>query len=120
MGIIIITNNDKILTKYKNIHIVDYENITYKEILIKVRNKIHEGHVLISHPLSSSIKPNETPYKSIVISNEKSNLDYDSLKVIENSIATFDKFSVNRAYYSENVLDDFKIIDLNIIENALL
>lgn len=120
MGIIIITNNDKILTKYKNTHIVDYENIPFKDVLIKVRNKIHEGYVLISHPLSSSIKPNETPFKSVIISAEKRNLDYDSLMVIENSIATCDKFSVNRAPYSEDVLNDFKIIDLNIIESALL
>lgn len=33
----------------------------------KVRDRIHEGHLLLSHPLSGSVKPNETPYKSVMI-----------------------------------------------------
>jgi hypothetical protein len=37
-------------------------------VLVYVRDKIHKGHKLLTHPLSGSIKPNESPYKSVLIS----------------------------------------------------
>ncbi len=58
-----------------------------------VRDKVHEGHELATHPLSGSVKPNETPYKTIMISEKKGVLDFNSLKIIEDSIATAKKNS---------------------------
>lgn len=123
MDNIIITNNKLVFEKYKNTYQVVYdENFSYLDVLEYVRNKIHEGHVLITHPLSGSIKPNETPYKTIMISKKKeSSVDFNSLVIIEDSIATAKKFLKDKPTpnWAERVLEDFKIIDLSLIENAI-
>lgn len=117
----IITNNNTVYEKYKdkfNINIIDG---SFRDVLIKTRDKIHEGYELLTHPLSSSVKPNETPYKSIIISDDKGNINYDSLMIIENSIITYDNFNKVKLNYkfSDTIIEDFKLIDLTVLESAL-
>lgn len=122
MGFIIITNNDLVYNKYKDIYNVEfYDGISIKEVIIKARDKIHEGYKLLTHPLSSSIKPNESLFKSIMISDEKNILDYDSVVIIENSVMTCDKFNKIKynIVYTDKIISDFKLIDLTVLESAL-
>ncbi len=121
MSFLIITNNDKVYNKYNNDLNVEFCDCDIMGIMLKVRDKIHEGHKLLTHPLSSSIKPNETLYKSIMISEEKLRLDYDSLLIIENSILTCDKFNKIKydIIYTDKIIEDFKLIDLTVLESAL-
>ena len=60
---IVITNNPLVFEKLKDEHKVIYKEISYEEILKEARDRIHDGHRLLTHPLSGSVKPNETPYK---------------------------------------------------------
>ncbi len=119
---IIVTNNKLVFDKYKESMEVDYlEDMNYLNILCYVRDRIHQGHKLLTHPLSGSIKPNETPYKSIIISKNKQNLDEKGLIIIEESILTARKFLENKATpnWTDRVLNDFMIIDLSLIENVI-
>lgn len=121
MSFIIITNNDMVYNKYKDEYSVEFYDCSIKEIMVKVRDKIHEGFKMLTHPLSSSIKPNESLYKSIMITDDKSTLDYNSLLIIENSIITCDKFNKIKynIVYTDKIKDDFKLIDLTVLESAL-
>jgi len=123
MDSIIITNNKLVFEKYKNLFQIVYdENFSYVDVLEYVRNKIHEGHLLVTHPLSGSVKPNETPFKTILISKKKeSTVDFNSLSIIEDSIATAKKFLNNKPTpnWPEKILEDFRVIDLSLIENAI-
>jgi len=123
MDSIIITNNKLVFEKYKNLFQIVYdENFSYVDVLEYVRNKIHEGHLLVTHPLSGSVKPNETPFKTILISKKKeSTVDFNSLSIIEDSIATAKKFLNNNPTPNcpEKILEDFRVIDLSLIENAI-
>ncbi|MCF6465545.1 GrdX family protein [Clostridium sp. Cult2] len=119
---IIITNNKYVYEKYKDTNEIKYdEDFTYLDVLEYVRDKIHKGHKLLTHPLSGSVKPNETPYKTIMISKNKDSMDYDSLMIIEKSITTAKKFIKNKPTpnWTEKVLDDFRVIDLTLIENVM-
>lgn len=119
---IIITNNKYVEEKFKTILDVEYyEDKDYMSILEYVRDKIHSGHELLTHPLSGSIKPNETPYKSIIISGEVNGLDESGLKIIEESILTARKFIKDRTTpkWTESILDDFRVIDLSLMENVI-
>ncbi|MTI66402.1 MAG: GrdX protein [Firmicutes bacterium] len=118
---IIITNNPLVKEELEKIIKVEYYYTDYMEILKKVRDRIHKGHKLLTHPLSGSIKPNETPYKSIMISMDKDDLDTDSLITIENSIHTAKKFikDFKTPDWSEEILSDFQTIDLTLIKNAI-
>ncbi len=119
---IIVTNNQYVNDKYGATLNVDYkEGFTYMEILEYIRDKIHEGHELLTHPLSGSVKPNETPYKTIMISETKGKLDESGLVILEESIGTTKKFYYNKPTpdWVESVLDDFRVIDLSLIENVI-
>lgn len=121
MGILI-TNNKLVYDEYKDKMEVIYDmDFDYLGILELVRNKIHEGYELLTHPLSGSVKPNETPYKSIIISNNKSILDTSGLMIVEESILTAKKFLNNKKTpnWSESILDDFRVIDYSLISNVL-
>lgn len=122
MSSIIVTNNPYVYEKYKDEREVVYkEGFTYLEILEYVRDKIHDGHKLLTHPLSGSIKPNETPYKTIMLSKKPGELDEDGLRILEESVLTVNKFIRDKPTpnWAERVLDDFRVIDLSLIENVI-
>ena len=52
MKFVIVTNNPKVRDELGQEFDVDYADITYREILCKVRDMIYEGHKLLTHPLS--------------------------------------------------------------------
>lgn len=116
----IITNNEWVFDKYKDKYNTLFIEGGFKDVLVKTRDKVHEGYELLTHPLASSIKPNETPYKSVIISDEKGNLNLDSVYIIENSIMSFDNFNLNKIKnITEKMKEDFKLIDLTVLESAL-
>ena len=119
---IIVTNNilshEGLKEKYKVVFI----DGSLMDVFTTTRNYIHKGYTLLTHPLSGSVKPNETPYKTIAISHEKLNeVDFNSLMLIENSIETAAKLLVNKQkkQWPESVLNDFRVIDFDLIKNAL-
>ncbi|NME65146.1 GrdX protein [Clostridium cadaveris] len=118
---IILTNNPLSKKTFEDRYEVEYKETEVLDIMCMVRNRIHEGHRLLTHPLMSSVKPNETPYRTILISKEKGKLDFDSLAIIEDSINTTQKF-LNMAKtpkWTQSILEDFELIDMDLIKNAL-
>ena len=85
-GFMIITNNTLVKEKFGADYQVEYADLSFEDTLKKVRDKIYLGHKLLTHPLSGSVKPNETPYKSVMISKEPGKLDEESMEIIENAI----------------------------------
>lgn len=119
---IIITNNPKILENInnKNIHIYYFEKADFMEILYKARDTIHVGYKLLTHPIVSSIKPYETPYKTIVLSNNKGKLDLESIELIENSIELSKNFlDKPRRKLTKIIDEDFKLIDYELINASI-
>ncbi|MGN1376871.1 MAG: GrdX family protein [Dorea sp.] len=115
----ILTNNPLVLEKLKDTHNVIYKDISYEELLKEVRDRIHEGHLLLSHPLSGSVKPNETPYKSVMISERKGEMDQRSLSLIENALQACRKFEDKSGRYEAKVYEDFQLIDWTLLESGL-
>ena len=147
MKFIIITNNPLVRDKYKDLE-VEYYDVSYQEVLQLVKNKIALGHKILTHPLSGSVKPKETPYKSIMISkntvganasnagaNEKPvggeqssglisaygahPVDIESLEIIEDAIATCEKFKERSDKWTPQVLEDFQLVDFTLIDSAI-
>ncbi|HHV41761.1 MAG TPA: GrdX protein [Clostridiaceae bacterium] len=122
MSKIIITNNALVYEKYHNKYeVIFLENAQLLEVLYEARDKIHQGFVLLTHPMSGSIKPNQTPFKSIIITPGEERTDYESLTLIENSIAVTLKLLNYKKTpnWNEKALDDFRTIDLSLIENVI-
>ncbi|MEJ8554098.1 GrdX family protein [Tepidibacter sp. Z1-5] len=116
----IITNNSLVLQKFDDIYEVEYIDGDFMEILTTCRDYIHNKYKLLTHPLAGSIKPNETPYKTIMI-DDVDKLDTESLLLIEKAINTTKKFQNNfkTPLWIDTVLEDFKVIDLDLINNVI-
>ncbi len=122
MDKIIITNNKLVHQGYyEKVETLFLGDFTYLQVLELVRDKIHKGHKLLTHPLSGSVKPNETPFKSIIISKKQNVMSFADLSIIEESIASAKRFMGNQVTpaWSEKILNDFRIIDLSLIENGI-
>ncbi|KDR96157.1 hypothetical protein SAMN02745945_01565 [Peptoclostridium litorale DSM 5388] len=120
--IIMVTNNPAL----KQSHYPDVEKIYIEEkgiqnVLCYVRDQIHKGHRLLTHPLSGSLKPNENPYKSILISKNCVQVDFAQLEIVENCIESARKFIEGKRLpdYGQKVMNDFMIVDKTIIESGL-
>ncbi|MDD4503531.1 MAG: GrdX family protein [Clostridiaceae bacterium] len=116
----ILTNNSLVKEKYSEDLNITFIDGQYIDVIKSARDMVHKGLKLITHPLMGSIKPNETPFRSIIIS-EGTVLDVESLTIIESSIVTAEKFQRDNKVpvWNEKVLDDFRFIDLRLFESAL-
>lgn len=95
---------------------------TLDEVMIAARNLVHLGYKLITHPLSGSVKPVQSPYKSIILKKNKDDkLDYNSLNIIESAIAKVEQFKndYTSSDYSKAVLKDYRTIDLYLLRSCL-
>ncbi len=118
---IIVTNNSKAKEFFEAESLpVIFVSGGYGDVLDEVRKKVHLNYHLLTHPLSGSIKPNETPYKSIAICEEKT-LDMLSLELISNAVEVYERLQndLKTPFWTESILDDFMVIDLDLIKNAL-
>ena len=92
---------------------------SYREILVTARDMVYAGHTLYTHPLSGSDKPNETPYKSVIVSVEPHGFDSDQGEIMANAIAVFDKFTPIGWNLNERILADFQLIDYTLLAGAI-
>lgn len=124
---IIITNNNKVYHKYKDkYNVIFLEQGSYVDVLNNARDRIHRGCKILTHPMAGSLKPNQTPYKSIILEafntgSGSSATDYESIVLIENSLDAAYKFLKFKSTpkWNEKILDDFKTVDLSLIENVV-
>ena len=118
----IITNNPLVYrTEYENVEKVFVDSLSIEGVLLAVRDMIHKGHRLLSHPLSGSLKPNENPYKLVVVSRNTHGIEFDHLIMIEKGIETTYKFLSGKSLpqYKSVIKDDFMMVDKLIVESGL-
>ena len=90
----IITNNPSVREHYMTRQTVVIVDGGYRDVLMQARDRIHRGHPLLTHPLMGSLKPNETPYRSVILGDELlAGTDADSVLIIEEAILVFDRFA---------------------------
>lgn len=98
------------------------ENWRYGQVLLTARDFIHQGYQLLGHPQYGSIKPNQTPYRSLLLTaaSQDGQGPFDSMLLIEQALAAYEKFQ--NAYltplWSEEVLEDFRTIDLSLVQSV--
>ncbi|MDB2384524.1 GrdX family protein [Endozoicomonas sp.] len=119
LNVMIVSNNPRVAKK-----LTAFEQLTcdcYEQVLLKARDKVHAGALLLTHPLAGSVKPGESPYRSVAIRDEEGELDMRSLDIIESAIDRFRTMTTNRAEraYLPSTLDDFQLIDYNLLLTGL-
>lgn len=126
MKYFILTNNSLAADELGATHDVRLIDGKLIDVLVKARDLINEGDVLLSHPLYGSVKPNETPFRSILLQQGKSKngelpppADPDSVRLIGNAIRAFEKFIDKKEVTDPRLLEDFMVVDLSLLRSAV-
>lgn len=118
----VVTNNPMSKEGFSGRFFMNFIDGSMIDVLKTVRDLVHQGHKVLTHPLMSSIKPNETPYRTVLMTQSKEeSVDIDSLTIIENSISSTEKFirDFNIPNWNESVLKDFQLIDFDLVYHAV-
>lgn len=119
-----VTNNAKCYERWgKNRNVIYREEWSYLDVLIRARNYVQRGWCLLTHPMAGSLKPNQMPYRSILLaeSSPEQKEPYEDELLMENSIESYHKFIDQRPLtrWPETFLDDFRTVDLSLMESAV-
>ena len=117
---IVVTNNPMVRDKFseagKSHNQLEFLDTDYMGVLKAVRDRVHVGSRLVTHPLSGSVKPGETPYKTVILSSGECKLDEEALHIIEESIQTCQKLTAGKKRdWRADLLADFQLIDFSLI-----
>ena len=115
----IITNNPLVKACIPDYYQLEYRECSYREILVAVRDLVYANYELLTHPIAGSVKPNETPYKSIVVGKAPGEFSIEESNLMANAMITFDKFKPLNVVYSDYHLQDFQLIDYTLLCGAL-
>lgn len=119
-GFSILTNNPLVDESLRGEYQVRFIDAGYLYVLLAARDEIHRGYKLLSHPLSGSVKPNENPYKSLMLAQKPiDGCDMPSLLLIEGAIETYKKFDKKYGELPQVIKDDFMLIDQSLINSAI-
>ena len=115
----IVTNNPKVAARWPQAS--EWVDGGARAVLVRARGLVHLGHRLLTHPLAGSVKPNESPYRSVIVSQHPdAKIDFDSLRIIEGAVAVVDKFGPPRYCTIPLHVDaDFQLIDCTLMESAV-
>ena len=120
----ILTNNPMVLGKFSSSHEVLFFDISAKEILGKAAEMIAEGDTILNHPLYGSIKPNETPYRTILLK-KKGDSSFtqitkeESTELIVKALRAYEKFTDKKGQIPREVLKDYQVVDLALASSAV-
>ena len=118
----IITNNPLVRAKYPELTV--FSEVGAEGVLVEVRDLVHLGAVVLSHPLSGSILPGVSPYKSIIITdcdgNSPGGVDFESVSLIEKALELLKKPPDGFLGFDGKVLEDFQVIDLDLMDCAII
>lgn len=114
--VLIITNNPTV----KNIPNAKIYFVAGNQchVLYQVFNKIAEGHSLLSHPLAGSIKPEDNPYRSVVLTSSTAEVDGAALNMLEHCLEKVETRVIND-HIADQLKRDFQLIDKELLDNAL-
>ena len=121
---LLVTNNRLCFEKYRDRVRVDYlEDGSYLDVLVRARDYVQKGSRIETHPMAGSIKPNQTPFRSVLLSDRK----MDGDEVIENELMIEDAVLMTKKFLSdrpvrkwdESIVNDFRQVDLELISGAI-
>ena len=117
--VLIVTNNLLVKEKIGKSYNIDFVDGGILNVMEKLRDMIHKGSKLLTHPLSGSVKPGQTPYKSVMIHIVEGDVDADSLLMIEDAIDNCKKFVKRVDEFREGTDEDKRFIDFTLISSGI-
>ncbi|NLL36446.1 MAG: GrdX protein, partial [Fretibacterium sp.] len=114
--VVLYTNNEALASCVKNGRFVRGSSF---DVLVAVRDSIHLGSRLLTHPLCGNLRPYQQPFRSILLRELPGEpTDLESLSMIENAVVIY-KSCEERLILPEN-LDEYKFADYAFIDGELM
>lgn len=111
----IITNNPVVKNEFENVYFVEGD---FQKVMVKVRDMVHQGYDLISHPLGASIRIAFSPFRSIIIGQRNNKINPIHVGIIENSIISLKNLTEGRVADRKND-DDYSLVDRELLISTL-
>ncbi|MDO5457603.1 MAG: GrdX family protein [Atopococcus tabaci] len=111
----IVTNNRKVLAQYPQAVFIEGG---FRDVLVQVRDFVHLGHKLESHPLGASIGMMHSPVRSILISEHIQDYDELSQNIISQSIEKYD-ITMGTRNSKDDKRSDYETLDLELLDAAI-
>lgn len=115
-----LTNNPMVYNR--NLSIIETVDGTPLDLFKVIKVEIEKGFKLVTHPLTSSLAPNFSPYKTVFLSPDPSlEIDMESFNIIENSITYTENLMNSNPLpkWDDKSLEDFQFVDLDLIKHLL-
>ncbi|MBT9136166.1 MAG: hypothetical protein DDT34_01239 [Firmicutes bacterium] len=115
---IILTNNKSIALRPTDVLISSPNMLA---VLETARDYVHLGHHLLTHPLAGSVKPNENPCRSLVLTCDRLGVDPQSVQLIEGCLSLARRMLKERplSSFPPSVLADLELIDRSLLETGV-
>ncbi|KAF0197508.1 MAG: GrdX protein [Bacillota bacterium] len=116
--ITIVSNNPTVELTSTDIHVTDYGVVP---VLERVRDLVHLGHHLLTHPFAGSVKPNENPFRSVVVTKGDLGVDYQSVQIAEGCLEVARRMVKERPYrdFPTQAIKDLQLIDKSLLDSGL-
>lgn len=117
-----ITNNDEVAECVDEARFVEGNAIS---VLTIARDMVHQGWKLVASPLYGNFKPNQQPYRTIVLSREnkgiRDTVDGYSLQLIEAAMKIYVECEIKRmpGDMPDQIDRDYKYVDFALMEDTL-
>lgn len=117
-----ITNNPLLLDK--GFTALEFHNTDVLGLFRIIIPEVAAGYRLLSHPLTGSIRPDITPYKTVLLSASPGAVDPVSLQLIDRAAGYAERLYRLRetplyTQWDARTREDFQLVDLSIVEQAL-
>lgn len=117
-----ITNNPMMLDR--GFSALEYHDTDVLGLFNLILPEVAAGFRLLSHPLSGSIRPDITPYKTVLLSGKAGQVDEFSVQLINKAVRYAESLYQLREVplfkrCTEQMRKDFQLIDMCLIERAL-
>ncbi len=111
--LILITNNTYYLRHVPSAKIIAGSSL---DVLIRARDLIHTGSILLTHPLCGNLRPDHQPYRSVIVDEYTGTADLDSLTMIEDAVRIYQSCKI----LMPNDVDELTRKDYAYIDSELM
>ena len=113
----LITNNTALSEHVTSSRLIDGSSL---DVLVHVRNLVHSGSIILTHPLCGNLRPNHQPYRSILVDIRTGAADMESLTLIEEAVRIYQSCKVIApSELDELVRKDYAYVDAELMRESL-
>lgn len=117
---VVVTNNSNLFRSVKSGRLIEGSSL---DVLINVRDAVHLGGRLLTHPLCGNLRPYQQPFRSILIEEKPGGLvDLESLSAIEEAVLVYRSCS-DRLLLPETLppatREDYAFVDFELMRESL-